>query len=230
MSEVAKHGRTVLFVSHNMAAVRSLCQRAIFLQKGELKFDSTADEAVDKYLQLGIEFASERVWTEDEMPGTESLKIKRAAVYSENKPPSELILTNENVVFDVEFYNNLNEADIDVTWDLTDNQGVHVAHIGSICSPDGRMGRGFYRTVGVFPKNILNTKKYVLSVQFGRNQRELLYRMEDILTFEVEKSLKTEGANFSGLPGVIHPKCEWQTTVMGESSVERQQAKAEGTS
>ena len=211
MSEVAKHGRTVLFVSHNMAAVRSLCQRAIFLQKGELRFDSSANAAVDMYLKVGIESASEREWLEGEMPGNEMVKIKRAAVYAENKSANEPILTDENVVLDIEFYNNLNEADIDVTWDLLDNQGVHVAHIGSICSTNGKMKRGCYRTTGIFPRKILNTKEYVLSVQFGRNQRELLYRMEDILTFEVESSLKSAGASFSHLPGVIHPQCEWQT-------------------
>lgn len=211
MSEVAKHGRTVLFVSHNMAAVRSLCQRAIFLQKGELKFDSTANETVDLYLKAGIESASEREWTENEMPGTDAVKIKRAAVYAENKSAYEPILSDENVVLDIEFFNYLNDADIDVTWDLLDNQGVHVAHIGTICSSNGRMKRGLYHTTGVFPGKVLNTKEYILSVQFGRNQRELLYRMEDILSFEVESSLKTKGASFSRLPGAIHPQCEWQT-------------------
>lgn len=211
MSEVAKHGRTVLFVSHNMAAVRSLCQRAIFLQKGGLRFDSSANAAVDMYLKVGIESASEREWLEGEMPGNEMVKIKRAAVYAENKSANEPILTDENVILDIEFYNNLNEADIDVTWDLLDNQGVHVAHIGSICSTNGKMKRGCYRTTGIFPGKILNTREYVLSVQFGRNQRELLYRMEDILSFEVESSLKSAGASFSHLPGVIHPQCEWQT-------------------
>lgn len=211
MSEVAKHGRTVLFVSHNMAAVRSLCQRAIFLQKGALLFDSSANAAVDMYLKVGIESASEREWLEGEMPGNEMVKIKRAAVYAENKSANEPILSDENVILDIEFYNNLNEADIDVTWDLLDNQGVHIAHIGSICSTNGKMKRGCYRTTGIFPGKILNTREYILSVQFGRNQRELLYRMEDILSFEVESSLKSAGASFNRLPGVIHPQCEWQT-------------------
>ena len=44
-------GRTVLFVSHNMAAVRSLCQRGIVLENGGMVFDGTAEEAVERYLQ-----------------------------------------------------------------------------------------------------------------------------------------------------------------------------------
>lgn len=50
MSDVARHGRTVLFVSHNMGAVRSLCTRALVLHRGMVRFDGTADEAIAHYL------------------------------------------------------------------------------------------------------------------------------------------------------------------------------------
>ncbi len=52
MSEVSKGGRTVLFVSHNMAAVENLCQRGILLKQGQLVFDGDAKEAVGQYLQM----------------------------------------------------------------------------------------------------------------------------------------------------------------------------------
>jgi lipopolysaccharide transport system ATP-binding protein len=50
MRDVGSHGRTVLFVSHNMAAIQSLCQRAIVLSKGACAFDGPASAAVDHYL------------------------------------------------------------------------------------------------------------------------------------------------------------------------------------
>ena len=50
MSEVSQGGRTVLFVSHNMAAVENLCQRGIVLKKGSLAFDGTSKEAIHYYL------------------------------------------------------------------------------------------------------------------------------------------------------------------------------------
>jgi len=211
MKDVSHSGRTVLFVSHNMIAVKNLCRRAIFLQKGELRYDSTADAAVEMYLQTGVESASEREWANDEMPGNDNVKIKRVAVYAENKLSNDIILTSSDVVFEIEFYNNTDDADLDVTWDLMDTQGAHVAHIGTICSESRKMKRGFYRTTGVFPRDVLNTKRYVLSVQFGRSQRELLLRLEDVLSFEVEDGLSARGSNFNQLPGVVHPKCEWKT-------------------
>ena len=50
MNEVARGGRTVLFVSHNMNAIEQLCTRGIVIDAGRLTFDGTADEATDHYL------------------------------------------------------------------------------------------------------------------------------------------------------------------------------------
>jgi len=51
MGDVAKEGRTVLFVSHNMAAVRSLCERACLLDAGRITCQGPPDEVIDQYLQ-----------------------------------------------------------------------------------------------------------------------------------------------------------------------------------
>jgi lipopolysaccharide transport system ATP-binding protein len=51
MSEVAGSGRTVLFVSHNMAAVSQLCERCIALQEGKINFDGTTKEGIDAYFK-----------------------------------------------------------------------------------------------------------------------------------------------------------------------------------
>ncbi len=213
MSQVARAGRTVLFVSHNMVAVKNLCERAIYLQRGKIMLDAEVKSTVDYYLQQGIDSLAERKWAESEMPGNNVLRVKRVAVYGADKQPNEAILTTDNVIIETEFYNNLDNANLDITWDLTDNQGTHVAHIGMVCSPGKAMKKGYYRTCGVFPRNIFNTKKYILSLMFGLNQREVAYRMEDALIFDVEDDLR-RGNNFSQFPGVIHPICEWQTTFL----------------
>src|ERR671919_1077671 len=49
MHDVTRQGRTIIFVSHNISAVRSLCDRAIWLEKGRLLFDGDTDEAVERY-------------------------------------------------------------------------------------------------------------------------------------------------------------------------------------
>jgi lipopolysaccharide transport system ATP-binding protein len=55
MGEVAKEGRTVLFVSHNMATVQSLCNRAILLENGLIVSNGVTDEVIRKYAQTWTE-------------------------------------------------------------------------------------------------------------------------------------------------------------------------------
>ena len=57
MSEVAKQGRTVIVVSHNLGVVRALCDRGILLERGRIVADTNVDEAIDAYL-TGLERAA----------------------------------------------------------------------------------------------------------------------------------------------------------------------------
>lgn len=54
MRDIARQGRTVLFVSHDLQVVSSLCRRAIFLQGGRILFQGPTAEAVEKYLKVGM--------------------------------------------------------------------------------------------------------------------------------------------------------------------------------
>jgi lipopolysaccharide transport system ATP-binding protein len=59
MGDVSRRGRTVLFVSHNLDAIRNLCGKAVVLQGGKLVFLGTADDAVDQYLSTGVSDSGE---------------------------------------------------------------------------------------------------------------------------------------------------------------------------
>ena len=54
MDEVSKSGRTILFVSHNMGAVRNLCSRAVLLKKGKIAMMDTSAVVVEKYLHDSV--------------------------------------------------------------------------------------------------------------------------------------------------------------------------------
>ena len=54
MEDVGKEGRTVIFVSHNLSAVRSLCNRGIWLEGGVAKMDDVVDKTADEYLKAGL--------------------------------------------------------------------------------------------------------------------------------------------------------------------------------
>ncbi|HXH98262.1 MAG TPA: ABC transporter ATP-binding protein [Gaiellaceae bacterium] len=83
MTEVAASGRTVLFVSHNMAVIRALCSRGIYLEHGGVHTDGTADAAVGAYLrsleeQAGVLDLSER----SDREGWQNVRIERIVVHS----------------------------------------------------------------------------------------------------------------------------------------------------
>ena len=63
MGDVAREGRTVLFVSHNMAAMRALCTRALYLQKGKVSYDGPVEAAITRYLSQGTDGSGTAEWS-----------------------------------------------------------------------------------------------------------------------------------------------------------------------
>ncbi|HJZ53580.1 MAG TPA: ABC transporter ATP-binding protein [Gemmataceae bacterium] len=67
MGEVSRHGRTVLFVSHNMTAVKALCTRAVLIAGGTVAADGDVDDVVNDYLAAGTDMAKTGVIPADAM-------------------------------------------------------------------------------------------------------------------------------------------------------------------
>ena len=101
MSEVAHHGRTVLFVSHNMAAVRNLCSRALLLDHGRNELDGTPDTVIAHYLANN----AAAVRPEMEMPAGEGAgaRATRLALSTVDGTPQSLFRIGEPWKIRVEF-------------------------------------------------------------------------------------------------------------------------------
>jgi lipopolysaccharide transport system ATP-binding protein len=97
-------GRTVLFVSHNMAAVKSLCTRAIVLEQGKLVFSGTQHEAVDYYLKSSSENLKIPLLNRKDRIGNGQLLLKNITFLNyRNESVSEIISGNElNIKVEVE--------------------------------------------------------------------------------------------------------------------------------
>jgi lipopolysaccharide transport system ATP-binding protein len=82
MSEVAKEGRTVVFVSHNLATIQALCQRGILLEKGQVVTDAPVEETVTSYLRALERSAVDDLLTRTDRDGRawEEIKVKRLTV------------------------------------------------------------------------------------------------------------------------------------------------------
>ena len=88
MSDVAQSGRTVLFVSHNMAAVRSLCQRAVLLERGQLIADGPTADVVTKYLQTAMDPETIPVAERQDRQGDGSARITGVTIEPADDEPA----------------------------------------------------------------------------------------------------------------------------------------------
>jgi len=106
MEDVSKgHGRTVLFVSHNMDTVKKLCNRGVLLKNGELHLESDINSVIDEYLRKGSSFHFERAPMELRKPmitdlniDPEKLKMGVLNVKINFKSPFKLIKPNVGIV------------------------------------------------------------------------------------------------------------------------------------
>ena len=80
MEEVAGEGRTVLFVSHNMAAVQSLCTRGIFLHNGSVFTDATASAAISTYLRMLEQSVTQDVLERSDRRGRGEIRLARMEI------------------------------------------------------------------------------------------------------------------------------------------------------
>ena len=84
MNEVSEHGRTILFVSHNMSAIQSLCSRAILLEHGACVLDSDPATAVARYLSARRGYESTVTFPED--PERDMRIVRMAICDAEGRP------------------------------------------------------------------------------------------------------------------------------------------------
>ncbi len=205
MKDVSSNGRTVLFVSHNMAAVKSLCTHGILLNKGQLVFDGPVIDAVNQY-QKGQNTTTvfQHTGAITEAPGNDNIRLLKFHV---EPIEGNVIAISSGIKFEVTFYNSKPNISLDVTFDLKNEDDVVVMHHGKIISPDRDSKKGIYTVKGELPPHLLNAGTYFFSLIFGEDQRYGLFGISELIQFEV---MNESFANTSRrLPGIIRPQIEY---------------------
>ena len=104
MEDIAHGGRTVIFVSHNMAAVTRVCQRALFLDAGRIVSDGPAHSVVSAYLTDGLGTIAAREWLEPAgAPGGEICRLRAIRVRTRTGETAEAIDIREPVGIEIDF-------------------------------------------------------------------------------------------------------------------------------
>jgi lipopolysaccharide transport system ATP-binding protein len=221
MGEVSKGGRTVLFVSHNMVAVQSLCQKVILLDKGELIQNGPANQIVSNYLKYALSSTQmDQVWeNKDEAPGCEWVRLHRIAIQI-NDQDSNMITMESPFLILVEYWNEIPAACLHITLHIRNEQGITAFTTYSTQEPgwNGQyLEKGLYKSVCHMPKNLLNSGRHSITILIVRNLSNVIYVREDALVFDVVDNRDRLGGTFGKEPGVVQPYLEWNTEYVGSN-------------
>lgn len=209
MSDVAGEGRTVLFVSHNMTAVQSLCHRAVWLEGGGVREIGTAQKIVQGYLQTAAVSTAEQVWDDPETaPGNDKVTLQSVRVIPQNGVAFDDLNVNTPLDLQFAFYNK--QPDVELNFSIIVHNLEDVC-IMNVVSPAKRYDAGLVTGVCHIPPGLLNDATYRVRLLVVQDTSVALLDAPDILMFEV-KDVEREGNWYGKWPGAVRPNLEWTVT------------------
>lgn len=204
MKEVSSQkGKTVLFVSHNMQALQSLCHRVIALHKGEIIDSGEPETVIGQYLKRERKINSFQEYdTIPYAPGNDSIRIKKVALLPEYVNDQEVIDIRTPINIHFEFW-YLGAAYSSLI------AGVHLFNmkgecIFDVCSEGAMYTNGLIEGKCTIPGNFLNDGSYYISLVFVKDTTNPLYHFEACLSFDVEDYRK-DTAWYGKWQGAVRP-------------------------
>lgn len=211
MGDAAHHGRTVVFVSHNLEAVGNLCTRAICLHEGRLVMEGPSAQVASRYLQSWIPTCQEVHYQDrDSAPGDETFRLRRACVRPVNGSPADLITVRTPFVVEFEYWKLDPQARLDLGVDVFNEYGtlLFAGWFGEVSIPAGGLLRSWFTV----PGDLLNNGQH--RIKLG-NQH---FDWDDLLVFEIHGASDPQ-TPYVEAPGVVRPRLEWQTQCIDSSGV-----------
>tara|TARA_B110000459_G_scaffold203758_1_gene261623 strand:+ start:3196 stop:4461 length:1266 start_codon:yes stop_codon:yes gene_type:complete len=201
-------GRTVLFVSHNMAAVKSLCTRAIMLKNGHLFDQGNTDRIVGEYLNVGVEYANMKEFDDKYVFDDFSLKkitIKNSNLSFEN----HLVETNEIHLITELFVDGDNPDDYyHITYRVYSETGEPLFSISNY-HKRLNLKLGENKIVCVFPPGFLKPGQYFMTLNFDKNHK-VLFGEENIMNFVVQNGEREIGTYMGPIDTYLKPDFEME--------------------
>lgn len=218
MEDVGHQGRTVIFVSHNMAAVTRLCPRAILLESGRIHDDGRAHEVVGRYLSSGIDCMASRAWPDPAMaPGADIARLRAVRVETADGQVAETVDMSEPITLVMEFDVLQDGYLLLPHFNFLTSDGIH-AFTSIDIDPTWRRRprpKGRYVSKMYIPANMLNegtifVEPCVTTIDPPRTQ----FYEPNAVAFHVTESFRTECArgDWDGeIGGTIRPLFPWST-------------------
>jgi len=218
IGEASKNGRTVLFISHNMVAVNSLCGRVIWIQGGRIAEDGATAQIVTDYLSKTEkgEGRSEEKWTDMRAaPGNEQVRIRRVSVKRRDNLQDGPLTMETPFQVEVECWNLAAGAQLHITLHLYTAEGLIAFTTGSL--NERPLPEGVFRSVCYFPANLLNSGLHRFVVLVVKDTSNVIYSHESGVSFDIIDTRQRQGTWFGREPGVVQPTLQWTTEYLGKA-------------
>ena len=218
MGQVSREGRTILFVSHNAAAIKALCSKAILLTNGAVTASGSVSDVTAQYSSGTMSTGTTNEWRDPATaPGNENVRISYVRII----PPegSEAITVDTGALIEIGFDNFKQNTNLDCTAYITNSDGVIIFESGHIISSNRDSRIGFYQLTGIIPGHLLNAGRYFLNVIFGKDQRYILFHVDEVVSFDVENTMTGRGLNMSVASGIVRPLLSWRHTFEGKCTL-----------
>lgn len=216
MNDVAKSGRTILFVSHNMSAILRLTEEAVVLDKGKVIMNGPSSEAVDFYLNSGFSEEGHREWQKDDIP-LDAKPFHPIAIRIVNPKgvTSNTIRSIEpnSIEFEyrldapikglrVGFYLQSTRGEMVFTSFDTDDENLFYQY--------GVRPAGTYISRCKLPPDFLNDGRYVVGVNASSYLIRRYFQDENVIAFTVDAAGAPGTQWVEKRNGLVRPRLAWE--------------------
>jgi ABC-type polysaccharide/polyol phosphate transport system ATPase subunit len=217
LSELEHHGRTVVFISHDLGAIGRLCSRAIWLSGGTVRADGATHDVLDRYLKAGL--AAGGMVALPDTSGADAI-LRSVALLDENGTAIETLRRDRPFSLRARFALQRARPDVDIAVYVTATDGRRV--IDECWSDSGHHeplaseANEYEVTVRVPP--ILRPGEYLVGVWLGTQLETFLDR--DVFRFTVLPH-PNDRREAIERPRLVQPGVAWTRSVVGSSTSTR---------
>ena len=217
-SVAANENRTVLFVSHSLQAIQSLCDRAILLNSGTVEAYGPSRTVVGQYLKHAQSPGGEKVWPEHDAPGNDVVSLRAIRIVGEGGEIGRSVDTDKDFFVELEFKAERLDKSLCVGFDLTNSDGVTVFRSYQTDSREANWPTvqvGYNRWRCKIPRGLLNGGTYLVNPRISIHNVAWIVHEDAVLEFRV--SLRHGVSPFwssiseQNRPGLMAPLLDWSS-------------------
>lgn len=209
MEDVSKNqGRTVLYVSHNLESVKSLCKKALLLEDGHIANVGKPNEIIDFYLSRQFNPSLEKKWEYEEAPGNEWVKFKTFQISEKNKRENNFFTRTSEIIIDTEFWMEKDNVVTNLSLHLYSESGHCIMNVPTIMPPPTLL-KGLHKVRCVIPPYLLNTGLFSISMMVVKDRSIPLFNYENALSFEINEIPNFDRKWFGKVPGYFRPNLDF---------------------